>query len=216
MSALSQNRDSWPVVLPGFEHISRIWDSTQNLCASRILPGEYYVTSSDEIITTVLGSCVSACIRDPLSGVGGMNHFMLPGNTEKRMDKWGGDDCLASRYGIAAMEMLINDLLKLGSKKDRLELKLFGGGKVLAMEVNNVGERNVQFVRQFVKTEGISIIAEDLGESYPRKVNYFPKTGKVMIRRLRSLQNQAVLNQEKGYESTLGKKQVPGEIDLFD
>lgn len=216
MSATSRNPDSWPPVLPGFEHISRSWDSTRNLCTSRILPGEYYVTTHEEIITTVLGSCVSACIRDPLSGIGGMNHFMLPGNTGKRMDKWGGDDCLATRYGIAAMEMLINDLLKLGSRKEQLELKLFGGGKVLAMDVNDVGERNVQFVRQFVKTEGIAVLAEDLGETYPRKVNYFPKTGKVMIRRLRSLQNQAVVNQEKNYESTLAKKQVPGEIDLFD
>lgn len=216
MSAVSRDQDSWPPVLPGFEHISRIWDATQNLCASRILPGEYYVTIHDEIITTVLGSCVSACIRDPMTGIGGMNHFMLPGNSDKRMDKWGGDDCLASRYGIAAMEMLINDLLKLGSRKEQLELKLFGGGKVLAMDVNNVGERNVQFVRQFVKTEGIVVVAEDLGESYPRKVNYFPKTGKVMIRRLRSLQNQAIVNQEQDYANTFGKQQVPGEIDLFD
>jgi len=216
MSALFRNPDSWPAVLPGFEHISRFWDSTQNLCASRILPGEYYVTRNDEIITTVLGSCVSACIRDPLSGVGGMNHFMLPGNTAKRLDKWGGDTCLATRYGIAAMEILINDLLKLGARKERLELKLFGGGEILVMDVNKVGERNVQFVREFVKTEGIAVSAQDLGESYPRKVNYYPKTGKVMVRRLRSLQTRAIADQEKNYESTLGKKQAPGEIDLFD
>jgi len=216
VAALAPDRDTWPKVLPGFEHVSRIWDSTQNLCASRILPGEYYVTTNDEIITTVLGSCVSACIRDPFSGAGGMNHFMLPGNTDKRMDKWGGDDCLASRYGIAAMEMLINDLLKLGSRKDRLELKLFGGGKVLAMDVNNVGERNVQFVRNFVKEEGIAVLAEDLGETFPRKVNYFPKTGKVMIRRLRSLQNQAISDQEQSYAKSFAKKkEAPGSIDLF-
>lgn len=168
------------------------------------------------MITTVLGSCVSACIRDPLSGVGGMNHFMLPGSTAQRMDQWGGDDCLATRYGIAAMETLINDLLKLGSRKDRLELKLFGGGNVMAMDVNGVGDRNVKFVRQFVKAEGITVVAEDLGEVFPRKVNYFPKTGKVMVRRLRSLQNQAVVDQEKNYERTVGKQQVPGEIELFD
>jgi len=216
VSAVTPDKNSWPSVLPGFEHILRTWDARQNSCASRILPGEYYVTATDEIITTVLGSCVSACIRDPLSGVGGMNHFMLPGDTTQRMDRWGGDDCLATRYGIAAMETLINDLLKLGSRKDRLELKLFGGGNVMAMDVNGVGDRNVKFVRQFVRTEGITVVSEDLGEVFPRKVNYFPKTGKVMVRRLRSLQNQAVIDQEKNYERTVGKKQVSGEIELFD
>ncbi len=207
MSAPSQNRGNWPEVLPGFEHISRIWESTLNLCASKILPGEYYVTCHNEIITTVLGSCVSACIRDSISGVGGMNHFMLPGNARKNLDQWGGSDCLATRYGIAAMETLINDILKRGSRKDRLQVKLFGGGKVLSTEIDNVGERNVQFVKQFLETEGIAVVAEDLGGTHPRKVNFFPKTGKVMVRRLRSLQNQAIARQEKQYESTLGKSE---------
>jgi len=216
VSTVSEDKDSWPAILPGFEHILRTWDARQNTCASRILPGEYYVTKTNEMITTVLGSCVSACIRDPLSGVGGMNHFMLPGCTTKNMDQWGGDNCLETRYGIAAMETLINDLLKLGSRKDRLELKLFGGGNVMAMDINGVGDRNVQFVRQFVKTEGLPVVAEDLGEPYPRKVNYFPKTGKVMVRRLRSLQNQAVVDREKSYERSFATKQAPGEIELFD
>lgn len=215
MVAVSQDRSTWPAVLPGFEHVSRTWDPTANLCVSRILPGEYFVTTRDQMITTVLGSCVSACIRDPLTGIGGMNHFMLPGNTGRSMDRWGGDDCLASRYGVAAMEMLINDLLKLGSRKERLELKLFGGGKVLAMDVNNVGDRNVQFVKKFVETEGIAVVSEDLGGTYPRKVNYFPRTGKVMMRRLRSLQNQAVANEEKNYERKIGAQPTPGPIDLF-
>lgn len=216
MSALAQGQHDWPEVLSGFDHIKRIWDSTQNLCTSKILPGEYYVTCHDEIITTVLGSCVSACIRDPDSGVGGMNHFMLPGDTTKRLDQWGGKDSLATRYGIAAMESLVNDILKQGARKDRLELKLFGGGKVLAMDVNDVGERNIRFVRQFLKTEGLAAVAEDLGGTYPRKINFFPKTGKVMVRRLRSLQNQAIVNQEKNYETALARKDIPGEIELFD
>ncbi len=114
------------------------------------------------------------------------------------------------------METLINDMLKLGSRKERLELKLFGGGRVLAMDINNVGQRNIQFVKQFVKTEGISIVAEDLGEAFPRKVHYFPMTGKVMVRRLRSLQKQAVADQEQNYARTLDEKPVSGSIDLFD
>lgn len=212
----TENRDHWPDVLPGFGHITRIWDSAQNLCASRIQPGEYYVTCHDEMITTVLGSCVSACIRDPDTGVGGMNHFMLPGDTTKKLNEWGGKDSLATRYGIAAMETLVNDILKQGARKNRLELKLFGGGKVLEMEINNVGERNIQFVRQFLKTEGFLVTAEDLGGSFPRKVQFFPKTGKVMVRRLRALQKRAIANLEKNYATTLVKKEIPGEIELFD
>ena len=201
--------------LPGFNHITRMWDARENLCASKILPGEYYVTEQDEIITTVLGSCVSACIRDPDTGFGGMNHFMLPGDDAKNLGKWGGQDCLSTRYGIAAMENLINDLLKQGAQKHRLELKLFGGGKIMDMDINNVGERNVEFAKQFVQTEGLVPLAEDLGGPYPRKVNYFPKTGKVMVRRLRSIQKKAVLEQDKRYESTLTKKEIPGDIELF-
>lgn len=215
MNPHSENTRSCPEVLPGFDHISRIWDSKENLCASKILPGEYYVTNHNEIITTVLGSCVSACVRDPDTGVGGMNHFMLPGNSGKELDKWGGEACLATRYGIAAMENLINDILKHGARKSRLELKLFGGARVMAMEISKVGDRNVQFAKQFVKAEGLVTIAEDLGGPYPRKVNYFPKSGKVMVRRLRSIQKQTVADQDKRYETTLSNKEIPGEIELF-
>ena len=216
MAVPTQNRDQWPDVLPGFGHITRVWDSARNLCASKIQPGEYYVTCHDEMITTVLGSCVTACIRDPDTGIGGMNHFMLPGDTTRNLDKWGGEDSLATRFGIAAMERLVNDILKQGARKNRLELKLFGGGKVLDMEINNVGERNIQFVRQFLRTEGFLVSAEDLGGTYPRKVQFFPKTGKVMVRRLRALQKQAIASLEKKYESSLAKKEIPGEIELFD
>ncbi len=213
---MTNSRETWPDVLDGFDGITRIWDSKHRLCAAKILPGEYYVTRTHEIITTVLGSCISACIRDPLSGVGGMNHFMLPGDTKRSLGRWGGGECLETRYGIAAMEKLINDILKQGGSKDRLELKLFGGGTVLAMDVNNIGERNIEFARQFVRAEGFSIAAEDVGGPHPRKVNYFPRTGKVMIRRLRSLQTKAILDREKRYESNLASEDQSCEIELFD
>ena len=177
MAVMSSAKESWPAMLVGFEHITRIWDPRNAVCAAKILPGEYYVTRQDEIITTVLGSCISVCIRDPLSGVGGMNHFMLPGDTKKNLSQWGNGDCLETRYGIAAMESLINDVLKQGCSKDRLE---------------------------------------DVGGPHPRKVNFFPKTGKVMVRHLRSLQTRAVVDQETNYKSDLAKKEIPGEIELFD
>jgi len=204
-----------PPVLSGFEHVARIWDSENSLCASNIKPGEYYVTRKEEIITTVLGSCVSACIRDPKTGFGGMNHFMLPGEKGKPNNSWGGEFALATRFGIAAMEQLINDILKLGSPRETLECKLFGGGKVLAMKQMNIGERNIDFIRKFMNTEGLSIVSEDLGGHFSRKLKYFPKTGRVMVRRLRSLQNIVVAEEENDYEHKMEAENKPGEIELF-
>lgn len=215
MSSAARPSRLQPPALPGFSHIARAWDPANNAFSAKILPGEYYVTTTDEIITTVLGSCVSACIRDPDTGVGGMNHFMLPGNNDRDMDKWGNSACLSTRYGVAAMEMLINDILKLGSKKNRLEVKLFGGGEVLQMETNNVGKQNVQFVQEFISAEGLSVKSADLGGPHPRKVNFSPKTGKVMMRRLRALHKSTIVNQEKNYANNIQKPQATGGIDLF-
>ena len=201
--------------LPGFEHIAQSWDNAQNIATAKILPGEYYVTVNDEMITTVLGSCVSACIRDPDTGVGGMNHFMLPGDTGRNMGQWGGKDCLETRFGVAAMENLINDILKQGSRKSRLEVKLFGGGEVLKMETSNVGLKNVDFVRDFVRAEGLAVSAEDLGGPHPRKVNFFPKTGKVMMRKLRAVHKSTIADQEQQYAKKIIKPQNTGSIDLF-
>ena len=162
MSAYTQDKVTWPEVLPGFDHVSRMWDARTERCAAKILPGEYYVTGNDEMITTVLGSCVSACVRDPYTGFGGMNHFMLPGNAKRCADRWGGSDGMAARYGKAAMEMMINEVLKHGGIKNRLELKLFGGGQVLVMDVNNVGDRNIEFAREYAEQEGFIVAAEDM------------------------------------------------------
>lgn len=215
MCALAVDAQGWPQALPAFKHIARQWDAKLGMCAARILPGEFYVTRGEEVITTVLGSCVSACIRDPDTGVGGMNHFMLPGDNGARHDQWSGLGCLETRYGVAAMENLINEVLKQGSRKSRLQLKLFGGGKVMAMEANNVGQRNIDFVTNFVSAEGMTVASKDLGGPWPRKVKFFPRTGKVMVKRMEPLQCQSVLEQEKQYESTLGSREAPGEIDLF-
>ncbi len=217
MSATSTNQSQvLPPVLPGFDGLSRVWDNTHDCCSTKILPGEYYVTRNDEIITTVLGSCVSACIRDPKIGVGGMNHFMLPGDATKSLKKWGGMDVSATRYGIAAMENLINDIIKLGSRKSDLEVKLFGGGHVLDMSINAVGDRNIKFARDYVAAEGMSVISEDLGNVFPRKVNYFPSTGKVLVRRLRSLQKQAIADNENQYAKKISDAALGSEIELFD
>jgi chemotaxis protein CheD len=188
------------------------YDRTFDCDAAKILPGEYYFTHKDMMIVTVLGSCVSACIRDRVSGIGGMNHFMLP-------DGGGGDDSPVSasaRYGTYAMEILINDVLKAGARRDNLEAKVFGGGNVLrGFSSINVGERNSEFVRRYLKAESIRVVAEDLNDVWPRKVYFFPKTGKVLVKKLKQLHNETVADREKAYASKLVTKPVGGEVDLF-
>lgn len=186
------------------------YDRTFDCDAAKILPGEYYYTGKDMLIVTVLGSCVSACIRDRVTGVGGMNHFMLP-------DGDGDSPVSASaRYGTYAMEVLINDLLKAGARRENLEAKVFGGGAVLrGFVAMNVGERNAQFVRNFLKTENIRIAAEDLNDIHPRKVYYFPRTGKVLVKKLRQLNNNTLVNREQDYANRLQSNKVGGDVELF-
>jgi chemotaxis protein CheD len=181
--------------------------------AAKVLPGEYYVTGQDMLLVTVLGSCVAACIRDSQNGIGGMNHFMLPdGGTDEN-----NPTSTSARYGSYAMEILINQITKLGARRANLEAKVFGGGNVLAgLTVANVGERNAEFVLKFLATEKIRIAARDLIDIYPRKVYYFPRTGKVMMKKLRTVHNNTIFEREKDYSSRLKKtSSVGGEIELF-
>lgn len=200
-----------PAPLSGFSHIKRFWDKASMELTARVLPGEYYVSTTDEVITTVLGSCVSACIRDPVVGIGGMNHFMLPNGSGVGM---GDGNSAATRYGVFAMEHLINDILKHGGRRSRLEIKLFGGGKVLAA-MTDVGSRNIEFVREFLHTEALAVAAEDLGGPYPRRVNYYPLTGRVRMKKLRTAHTSEIAKQEAAYMHTLEERPVVGEIDLF-
>jgi len=202
-----------PLSLAGFSHIKRYWDSAHNSYAAKILPGQYYVTKNDESIVTVLGSCISACIRDKDAGIGGMNHFMLP-MTEAEYSIRNLRLSDAARYGNYAMEMLINDILKNGGNKNNLEVKLFGGGKIIA-NMTDVGERNIEFAINYLKSEELIAIASDVGNSFPRKVYYFPQTGKVRIKRLRSLHNNTIIEREKVYMNDINTKPVSGEVDLF-
>jgi chemotaxis protein CheD len=207
-----------PSAVNGFEKIQRYWDPSLSSWNAKILPGEYYVTRSEEVITTVLGSCISACIRDPSAQVGGMNHFMLPedassGDGNRWLDPVAG---LATRYGSHAMESLINELLKLGASRTRFEIKLFGAGRILA-SVTDVGARNIAFVHEYLKTEGLRALAEDLGDIYPRRVAYFPTTGKVKVRKLRPLEATAIAEAERKYLTDIGTgASKGGDVELFD
>jgi chemotaxis protein CheD len=203
-----------PPPLSGFEDIARNWDNSVGAWSAKILPGEFYITRAEEAITTVLGSCISACIRDPAINVGGMNHFMLPEDTTQGKSTWLEDEAgLATRYGSFAMESLINGILKLGGRRERLEVKLFGGGHILNVGMD-VGDRNIDFARHWLKVEGYKVVAEDVGQTTPRRVVYFPANGKVRVKHLRPLESREIAQREQQY---LRKTATPvaGEIELF-
>jgi chemotaxis protein CheD len=201
--------------LPQFEHITRYWDSEHTTFAARLMPGEYYVTRHAEMIATVLGSCVSACIRDARLGYGGMNHFMLPLDGSQGQSVWGSAASAATRYGNVAMERLINDILKLGGKRENLEIKLVGGGRVLADMTTDIGARNIEFVRRYVADEGFKVLGEDLGDVYPRRVVYFPQSGRIRVRKLSSGRDETLVARERQYLQQLDAKAVEGEVELF-
>lgn len=183
--------------------------------AAKILPGEYYASAREMVIVTTLGSCVAACVWDETRKVGGMNHFMLPDSGASGYDLHGE----SGRYGVFAMELLINQLIKMGARKSRLKAKVFGAGNVLkSMTVTNVGERNAEFVTRFLATERIPILGSDLLDIWPRKVYLFPVTGKVLVRKLKTLNNATIAKRETAYLSQL--KQVESEkvssaIEMF-
>ena len=205
-----------PPVTSGFERIKRYWEPACQRWSAKILPGEYFVTRSDEAITTVLGSCIAACIRDPLTCIGGMNHFMLPedGSGDGKSSWLEGPGGLATRYGSYAMESLINELMKLGARRDRFETKLFGGGKILS-SMTDVGQKNINFAKEFLKMEGFKIAAEDVGDVYPRRVMYFPATGVVKLKRLRALDVAAIAQRETNYRTRLAARPADDDVEIF-
>ncbi len=189
-------------------------DRVHGLDAAKLLPGEYFATDEDMIIVTVLGSCVSACIRDTELGLGGMNHFMLPdADPDKDVS---GPLSKAARYGSFAMEVLINHLLKMGARRSRLEAKVFGGGNVLpGFTKMNVGQRNADFVLQFLRSEQIRVTARDLVDTCPRKVFFFPASGKVLVKRMTVMRNTTILQREADYRKQLDQNRGGGDIELF-
>ncbi|MCG5516144.1 MULTISPECIES: chemoreceptor glutamine deamidase CheD [Ectothiorhodospira] len=200
----------------GFEEVlapNLYYDRHFDMDAVKILPGEYYVSNRELLMVTVLGSCVGACVRDRLRGIGGINHFMLPDDKRNEDSRVGS----SMRYGDYAMEILINQLIKLGARRENLEAKVFGAGNVLpGFKSNIVGERNAQFVTDYLATEGIPIAAQDLLGNHPRKIYFFPTTGRVLVKKLRSLHNETIIERELSYSQKLRQAKVSGEVELFD
>lgn len=200
----------------GFEEVlapNLYFDRQHNIEAAKIMPGEFYATARDMLLVTVLGSCVCACIRDKTTGIGGMNHFLLPDSAQDE----GNPLSESARYGTYAMEILINQLMKMGARKSNLEAKVFGGAAVLrGFTVGNVGQRNAEFVLHFLETERIPILAQDLLDIYPRKVYYFPNSGLVRVKKLKQVHNNTIINREAEYNSRLHFSKVEGDVELFD
>ena len=195
-----------------FAHIRRVRDSRFPHEIASILPGEYFVSREPMVVYTVLGSCISACVRDPVAGVGGMNHFMLPAPTEHQSgDAWGGE---STRYGSFAMEQLINGILKRGGQKERLEVKLFGAGKIYDGKID-VGARNAEWALNYTKIEGLSVVGSDLGDVYPRKVYYFTDSGRVLMKRIQRIKNDTIFDREVQYQKQLAREQADSNVTLF-
>jgi len=189
----------------------RFFDTAASAWMVKVFPGEFHITNKpDEVLQTVLGSCVSACIRDPFAGVGGMNHFMLP---QHNSGAWGGD-LKSTRFGNFAMEKLINELIKAGCARERMEIKVFGGGNVTDTS-NAIGSDNAEFVLQYLRAEGLRCAAQDLGGTLPRRIQYYPATGKVVRRLLGVSERYAIDREENEYKSRILGQQPSGEIQLF-
>jgi len=198
----------------------RKFDSKLNSEVVVIYPGEYHISSKDLFIYTVLGSCISVCLYDVRQKIGGMNHFMLSGIQDA--ETMSQDNFLnqSTRYGMAAMEVLINDIFKQGGKKNFFRAKVFGGSKMIKIKniSNSVAENNISFVQWFLKAEGIPIEAIDVGGVSARKVYFNPFTGKVYMKKI--IPTVEDLAEEIAYENESAKasaaqKKDEGSIELF-
>lgn len=189
----------------------RYFDTHFKVDAIKVFPGEHHVTDRDgEMLVTILGSCVAACVRDTATGVGGMNHFMLPESAGAGWDT----DSASMRYGNVAMERLVNDILSRGGSRKSLEIKVFGGGNVLG-GTTNIGHRNADFVEQYLSAEGLPICASHLRGNLPRRIHFFPSTGKVMLLELKRAEQADVAVSEREYRQKIQIEPVAGSVELF-
>ncbi len=178
-----------------------------------IMPGDYFVSWAPAEIATLLGSCVSACVWDSHRKIGGLNHFMLPDSPSEARSL--GDKTKSLRYGLYAMECLINDLLTMGAKREHLTAKVFGGANITgALHTQHVGRRNAEFVIDFLQKDRIKVVASDLGGPHSRRIRFNTQTSAVRVERVASA-NSAALQQEKRYSEKINKDPVNGDIVFF-
>ncbi len=185
-----------------FSHVRHFFDGRFPHEIAQILPGEFYVSKAPKVVYTVLGSCISACILDPVSGIGGMNHFMLPEpKGEGGYDSWGE----SARYGSYAMELLINEIMKRGGVRKRLEVKLFGGA-TLKNAINKVGQKNAAWAKSYLELEDLNLVSCDVGDVFPRKVYYFTDSGRVLMKKIKKKMNTTVTDRERAYKKRIDRE----------
>lgn len=188
----------------------RLPEEADGLPVERINIGSVKVSSRPVVFDTVLGSCISVCMYDPKSHVGGINHFMLPKGADINKP-------LSTRYGIHAMELLINNLIKIGGKRSRFEVKVFGGGHVLKI-INSSGSvpnLNINFINKFLATEKINVVTSDLGGNSTRRVLFFPHTGKVFLKRLGADEATEATKEEIDFLSDFRTGDIDGGTTIF-
>lgn len=187
----------------------RFYDPKFESMSVTVLPGDYFVTHEpDDMLVTILGSCVAACIRDTKLGIGGMNHFLLAKPSMTVLSP-------SNRYGSFAMEQLINSIIKMGGRRENLEAKVFGGGDILDSSLK-IGTVNAEFVKTYLKSEGIYVAAEDLGGVRPRRVHYWPSTGRVVRLLVQPTENKVIARQENNLFEKLETQPAGNDVELFD
>ncbi|MET0181470.1 MAG: chemotaxis protein CheD [Caulobacterales bacterium] len=170
-----------------------------------VIQGEYRVSDEEHIVlSTVLGSCVAACIRDPHVKIGGMNHFLLPGDSNASGE--------SLSYGVNAMELLINDILRHGGRRDRLEARLFGGARIVR-GLSDIGAQNAAFAESFLLKEGISCIGASLGGVSARRIQFWPANGRARQMLLPASDDSVVANEAK--VKTPPPAEKAGDLELF-
>ncbi|MCP4595461.1 MAG: chemotaxis protein CheD [Neptuniibacter sp.] len=200
---------SLPPTLRGFEHHNLFWEPRWDCYAVKVKPGDFYVSNSGIVITTVLGSCISACIHDPVAGYGGLNHFMLPDSGTQ------GDLDRSMRYGLFAMEQLINELMKHGCQRERMQVKLTGGGDMMGGLTTRIGQQNIDFILKYIQDEGLSLEASDLGGDQARRVAYFPTEGRMLVNKLDHRDDQRLIEEERSFRVDVDQHLDDTDVELF-
>lgn len=196
---------------------SYYWDHRFQRSTIKLLPGDFDVVSGEEMLVTVLGSCVAACIRDTQSGIGGMNHFLLPTERKnKRTQNWHDYDSEITRYGDLAMEQLINKIINLGGKRENLEAKIFGGARMFKTSLSDIGSQNIAFVIEYLKTEKITIVKQDVAGTNARKIYYIPSTGDVFLKRITHTNNDTIEVREREYLNEAKSARTEADISFFN
>ncbi len=174
--------------------------------------GGIHAAREPTVISTVLGSCIAVCLREPRKRIGGMNHFMLP----TRLDR--DSDQRSACYGVYAMDLLVNELMKLGAERKRLQAKVFGAAHLLGMghALHSVAAQNATFILTYLKTDGIPLLSYDLGGDAPRTVHFFTDTGRVLLKQLGQQRRSRIVLEERQHErKVLRTLEAPADITLF-